>query len=79
VCVNSTSSTLSLSPPADYQIPGAVFSGYLGATVTKIKDTTLTSPSTRGRPLALLHPTIPKRKVQPIARAHLVCSPRCFQ
>jgi hypothetical protein len=34
VCVNSTSSTLSLSPPADYRVPGAVFSGHLGAAVS---------------------------------------------
>jgi hypothetical protein len=63
VCVNSTSSTLSLSPPADYRVPGAVFSGHLGAAVTKIKDATLTSPGARGRPLALLHPMTPKRKI----------------
>jgi hypothetical protein len=79
VCVNSTPSTLSLSPPADTRVPGAVFSGHLGAAVTKIKDATPTSPSTWGRPLALLHPTTPKSKVQPIARAHLVCSPCRFQ
>jgi hypothetical protein len=77
--VNSTSSTLSLSPPANYRVPGAVFSGRLGAADTKIEHATLTSPGARGRPLAVLHPTTPKRKVQPIARAHLVHSPRCFQ
>jgi hypothetical protein len=62
VCVNSTSSALSLSPPADYQVPGAVFSEHLGAAVNKIKDATLTSPGTQGRPLVLLHPTAPRKK-----------------
>jgi hypothetical protein len=62
VCVNLTSSALSLSPPADYQVPGAVFSEHLGADVNKIKDATLTSPGTRERPLVLLHPTAPRRK-----------------
>jgi hypothetical protein len=62
VCVNLTSSALSLSPPADYQVPGAVFSEHLGAAVEKIKDTTLTSPGTQGRPLVLLHPTASRKK-----------------
>ncbi len=79
VCVNSTSIALRLFPPADYQVPGAVFSAHLGAAITKIKDATLMSPGTWGRPLALLHPTAPKRKVQPVAKAHLVCSPCHFQ
>jgi hypothetical protein len=57
LCVDLTSSTLSLSPPADYQVLGAVFSGHLGAAVTEIKDATLMSPGAWGRPLALLHPT----------------------
>ncbi len=57
VCVNLTSSAPSLSPPADYQVPGAVLLRRLGIAVNKIKDATLTSPSAQGRPLALLHPT----------------------
>jgi hypothetical protein len=61
-CVNSTSSALSPSPPADYQVPGAVLSEHLGAAVNKIKDATLTSPGTRGRPLVLLHLTAPRKK-----------------
>ncbi len=61
-CVNSTSSTLSLSSTVDYRVPGAVFSWHLGAAVTKIKDATLTSPGAWERPLALLHPTYPKEK-----------------
>jgi hypothetical protein len=61
VSVNLTSSAQSLSPPADYRVPGAVLSGHLGAAVNKIKDATLTSPGAWGRPLTLLHPT---KKVQ---------------
>jgi hypothetical protein len=52
VCVNSTSDAPSLSPTADYRVPGAVLSRHLGATVNKIKDATLTSPGAQGRPLA---------------------------
>jgi hypothetical protein len=59
VCVNSTSGAPSLSPPADYQVMGAVFSRHLGAVINKIKDATLMSPGALGRPLALLHPTNP--------------------
>jgi hypothetical protein len=62
VCVNSTSSALSLSPPVDYRVPGAVFSEHLGAAINKIKNATLISPGIRGRPLALLHPTAPRKK-----------------
>jgi hypothetical protein len=41
VCVNLTSGVLSLSPLADYQVPGAVLSVHLSAAVNKIKDVTL--------------------------------------
>ncbi len=56
VCVDLTSSASSLSPPADYPVPGAVLSRHLGAAVNKIKDATLKSPGAQGSPLALLHP-----------------------
>ena len=46
VCVNLTSSAPSWSPPADYQVPGAVLSAHLSAAVTKIKSATLTLPCT---------------------------------
>jgi hypothetical protein len=44
VYVNLTSGVLSLSPLADYQVPGAVLSAHLSAAVNKIKDATLRHP-----------------------------------
>ncbi len=71
MCVNLTSGALSLSPPADYQVPGAVLSAHISAAVIMIMDATLTSPSVLGRPRTLLHPTAPRRIVQLVLLAHL--------
>jgi hypothetical protein len=71
MCVNLTSGALSLSPPSDYRVPGAVLSAHLSAAVKKIKDATLTSPGVLGRPRALLHPTEPRKIIQLVLLALL--------
>ena len=60
VCVNSTSGGgRSLATPA-YQGRLALVSLSLGAAITKINSATLTLPSAQGRPLARLHPALPR-------------------
>jgi hypothetical protein len=71
VCVNLTSGALSLSPPVDYRVPGAVLSAHLSTAVNKIKDATLTSPGVLGRLRTLLHPTAPRKIVQLVLLANL--------
>ena len=61
VCVNSTSGGWrTLTAPTNYGRL-ALTSFPIGAAINKIKSATLTLPSAPGRPIACLHPTLPRR------------------